>query len=216
MQINNHDSILFAMNGLSEGRILAQYLPQIREYAKKYYSPTDSLHGLAHIQRVLINAHRIHALEGGNWEIIETIIWLHDIGRSSKDQGKNHAHLSWELAESFLTQFLLPEQLCQEIRHGIIAHSFSNGEEAHSLEAQIVSDADKLDALGAIGIFRACAYQALHHQGIQQVLTHCDDKLYRLEHMMYLPSGKSLAKKRTLRIRQFHKDTLEELGDSIL
>ena len=205
------------MNVPPQGIVLSQYLPQIRDYAKQFYSSTDDLHGLAHVERVLTNAHRMHVLEGGNWALIEAIIWLHDIGRASeKEKGKNHAVLSWELATPFLAQFSLPDHILQEIQHGIIAHSFSNGEEAHSLEAQIVSDADKLDALGAIGIFRACAYQALHHQGINQVLTHCDEKLYQLEHMMYVPSGKSLAKTRTARIRQFHADILEELEDSSL
>ena len=195
-----------------QDNMLSQFLPRIRDYAKKFYSSTDDLHGLAHIQRVLTNAHRMYVLEGGNWALIEAIIWLHDIGRASeKEERKNHAILSWELATPFLAQFSLTDHILQEMRQGIIAHSFSNGEEAYSLEAQIVSDADKLDALGAIGIFRACAYQALHQQGIKQVLTHCDEKLYQLEHMMYLPSGKALAKKRTARIRQFHADILEEL-----
>ncbi|MHA1744615.1 MAG: HD domain-containing protein [Promethearchaeota archaeon] len=193
---------------------LSQCLPQIHSYAKKFYSSNDALHGLAHIQRVLTNAHRIHVLEGGNWELIETIIWLHDIGRSlEKERQKNHAILSWELASAFLTQFSLPNHILQEIRHGIVAHSFSNGENAQSLEAQIVSDADKLDALGCIGIFRACAHQALHHQGIYHVLVHFEEKLYRLEQMMYLPLGKTLAKIRTARLRQFHADILEELKE---
>ncbi|MHA2002349.1 MAG: HD domain-containing protein [Promethearchaeota archaeon] len=189
-------------------------ISKIKTFAASFYDKSDDLHGLPHIQRVLRNSHRIYSKEGGNWNLIETIIWLHDIGRRDEKLQKNHhAQYSAELAQNLFQKLKIPEDLQEKITHGILAHSFSIGGKPKFLEAKIVSDADKLDALGAVGIFRVCAYQALHHQGINEVLAHCDDKLFKLIDLMFLPTSKKIAKERVQRIRRFQQDMLEELRD---
>ena len=95
------------------------------------------------------------------------------------------------MAEEFLSQYELSKGLIEFIIEGIKAHSYSYGETAQSLESQILSDADKLDALGAIGIFRACAYQHKNENGIDSVLSHIDEKLLKLESVMYLETSRS-------------------------
>lgn len=151
--------------------IFQEYLPKIKTFAEQFYDPSDDLHGLGHVQRVLVHAKKIWEKEEGNWDIIEMIIWLHDIGRKLETKLKqNHAIISKQLAQPFLESIGLKQTVIDQILHGIVAHSFSLGIPAKSIEAKIVSDADKLDALGAIGIYRVCAYQSLHAHGIKAVI----------------------------------------------
>lgn len=189
---------------------LTENLQHIKEIARTYYHD-DDLHGWGHVLRVLENARRLHAVEGGEWVIIETLVWLHDVGRKlEKTEGKHHALLSANLAAEFLETLSIDPKLISTIVEGIMSHSFSIGGKPSTLEAKILSDADKLDAIGAIGIYRACAYQVQHGLGIQAVLDHFEEKLLILDQKMYLPAALSIAKKRIERLLQFQKDLLEE------
>ena len=78
-------------------------LDKIKEFATGHYPEFEGLHGLPNIKRVLQNARRIHAHEGGSWPLVESIIWLHDIGRKDEEKKKkNHAILSAKYAGDFL------------------------------------------------------------------------------------------------------------------
>ncbi len=187
-------------------------LPEIISFAKQNYVITDDLHGLGHVQRVMHLAQKIYEREGGSWPLICCIGWLHDIGRKNEEVNKaHHAIISGQMAKQFLAELQIAKPLIEEICQGILSHSFSIGGVARTLEAKIISDADKLDALGAVGIYRVCAYQGQRLQGIQAVVDHCDDKLFKLMDRMYLPFSQQLAKERTYRIRQFQRDLIEEL-----
>lgn len=192
--------------------ILPEDLVRIQEFAEQYYDTADDLHGLGHVQRVLTHARKIWEKEGGNWNVINAIIWLHDIGRKTEEVKKtNHAILSKKIAHPFLQSISLNSGIISQILHGIEAHSFSLGISARSLEAKIVSDADKLDALGAVGIFRVCAYQATYHHGIKAVIAHSYKKLFQLKSQLYLPTSQSFGEIRTNRIQQFITDLEHEL-----
>jgi len=197
---------------------LIEFMPKIKEFAIKHYPEFEGLHGLPHIKRVLQNARRIHAHEGGggSWPLIESIVWLHDIGRiDEKKKKKNHAIISAKSAGDFLKTLNLSSQDIQEIRHGILGHSYSMGGKPQTLEAQITSDADKLDALGAVGIFRVCAYQGQKNLGISEVIAHLDEKILKLENQMFLDYSKILAKDRTKIIIDFKKQLQDELTEYI-
>lgn len=183
----------------------------IEKFAREHYS-NDDLHGIGHVLRVLENAKKIHAIEEGNWQIIEIIVWLHDIGRSREEiEKKHHATLSNEMSMEFLHTSSIDDATIKLISEGILQHSFSVGGIAQSIEAKIVSDADKLDALGAIGIFRTCAYQHDHNQGINDVLAHFHEKLYKLPGKMYLEESKKIAQSRIAVLRDYEKNTIHEL-----
>jgi len=196
---------------------LIPFIPKIKEYATEFYLEFDGLHGLPHIKRVLQNARRIHAHEGGSWPLIESIVWLHDIGRIDEEKKKkNHAILSAKSAGDFLKSSLnFSSQDIQEIRHGILGHSYSMGGKPQTLEAQITSDADKLDALGAVGIFRVCAYQGQKKLGISEVIAHIDEKILKLENQMFLDFSKKIAKERTKIILDFKKQLQDELTEYV-
>jgi uncharacterized protein len=190
---------------------LIPFIPKIKEYAKKHYPEFEGLHGLPHVKRVLQNAQRIHGHEGGSWPLIECIIWLHDIGRIDEiKKKKNHAILSAKSSGEFLKSLKFSSQDIQEIRHGILGHSYSMGGRPQTLEAQIASDADKLDALGAVGLFRVCAYQGQKGSGIPEVIAHINEKILKLESRMFLDFSKEIAHERSSFILEFKKRIEEE------
>jgi uncharacterized protein len=190
---------------------LTQFIPKIKEFATEHYPEFDGLHGLPHVKRVIQNAQRIHAHEGGSWPLIECIVWLHDIGRIDEvKKKKNHAILSGKSAGEFLKTLNFSSQDIQEIRHGILGHSYSMGGKPQTLEAQIASDADKLDALGAVGLFRVCAYQGQKNFGIPEVMAHIDEKILKLESRMFLDYSKGIAHERSSFILEFKKRIEEE------
>ena len=197
----------------SQKQFLTHNLEKIKEFSISFYDPKEDLHGLSHIQRVITHAKLIWEKEGGNWDLIEAIIWLHDIGRKNElVEKRNHAILSKEAADQFLHKIKCPLEISAHISHGILAHSFSLGETARTIEAKIVSDADKLDALGAIGIYRVCAYQSKFGRGMKEVVQHFHDKILKLKKQMYLETSTHFAQIRTDRVLQFIEDLDDELN----
>ncbi|MCP4760917.1 MAG: HD domain-containing protein [archaeon] len=164
-------------------------------YARKIMS-NDDLHGIGHIERVIINSKKIALIEGGNPFIIFFSAWLHDIGRIKKLKlDKNHGEISAELVQNFIVDKNLNispyEQ--EKIIGCIESHSFSSGKKQEFLEAKILSDADKLDALGGIGIYRASSYQNINGTGIKGLIKHFNVKLLKLSEKMQTQTGKKLA-----------------------
>ena len=96
------------------------------------------------------------------------------------------------------------------IIHSIRAHSFSNEQLARTLEAKILSDADKLDALGAIGIFRTIGFTLENNGGIDQVIEHLENKILRLKEQMFLDYSKMVAERRHKTVLDFYTKLKEE------
>lgn len=192
-------------------QILQEKLPQIRLYCKLNLD-VDDLHGLGHVERVLSLARTIQITEGGDPALMEALVWFHDIGRKSEEaQQLHHAIISANMARTFLEPFQITPSTLDAISQAIKSHSFSIGGKPTIIEAQILSDADKIDAMGAVGIYRACVFQAGNRNGIQNVLAHIDEKLLKLKDLMILPTSKQLAQNRTQKLLEFKKSLLDEL-----
>lgn len=191
---------------------LERKMKEIITFAKDFYDSNDDLHGLGHINRVLVHSKKIWRKEGGEWPIIESIIWLHDIGRNQEKKfAENHAILSEKLAKPYLIRLGLNQDLISQISHGIISHSYSVGIKPRSIEAKIVSDADKIDALGAVGIFRVCAFQANNEEGIKEVIAHYYDKLEILQNQLYLDASIEIGIERTEILKNFIENLKNEV-----
>lgn len=116
----------------------------------------DPAHELAHVKRVVAAARRLAESEGADLEVVVPAAWLHDCVTVPKDS-RHRSVASTEaaaLAGNFLHDVGYPRALIPQVRHAIEAHSFSAGIAPETLEARVVQDADRLDALGAIGIAR--------------------------------------------------------------
>ena len=125
---------------------------------------------------------------------------------------RNHAEISAEMSKEFLFSkgFSLVKDDINNIIHSIRAHSFSNEIIARTLEAKILSDADKLDALGAIGIFRTIGFTLENKGGIIQIIEHLENKILKLKNQMSLEYSKSISKDRHNSVLEFYNKLKKE------
>ncbi|MBN1259394.1 MAG: HD domain-containing protein [Anaerolineae bacterium] len=186
------------------------------EQAQALYAGSDSVHDFDHILRVLQLAERIAALEGADSSVVRTAALLHDWGRAEAESlGEDHAAFAAGRARRFLQD--AESAWVEAVVHAIAAHRFRTLPAPQTLEAQCLFDADKLDALGAVGVARAFAYGGAHNQRLWAPLdsvdrarwdTEGDDpsshtpvhefvvKLSRLKERLYTSSGRAIADER--------------------
>jgi uncharacterized protein len=142
-------------------------MPTIEE-ARQWYPDADPVHGFDHVLRVYRLAERLARLEGADEQIVLAAVLLHDAQGGSAGQAASrldHQHASAEFAGQVLMAEGWPEARIAAVQHCIRAHRFRDQrEQPATLEAQVLFDADKLDAIGAIGVARAVAYAALAGQ----------------------------------------------------
>ena len=119
-------------------------------------SESDAAHDNAHIARVVANAKKLAKEEKARLEIVVPAAWLHDCVTLAKNSAERPlaSRLAAEKAGQYLRQSSYPAEYIPDIVHAIAAHSFSAQIEPETLEARVVQDADRLDAIGAIGIAR--------------------------------------------------------------
>lgn len=189
----------------------------------------DAAHDQAHIQRVVNSAIRLAEIEQADLNIVVPAAWLHDCVVVAKDspQRSQASRLAAETAVSYLQSIDYPNQYLDGIAHAIEAHSFSAGIATRTIEAQVVQDADRLDAIGAIGIARCFMVgNAMGTAIYNENDPFCaerppDDRHYSVDHFyaklftlvgtMKTEAGHIEAKRRT----QFMRDFLVQLGTEI-
>ena len=133
------------------------------EEARSYYGNHDAVHDFDHVLRVLALAERIGQAEGADMEVMRTAVLLHDVGRAQADtDGLDHAALGAAQVREILAG--QPSAKVEAVAHAVAAHRYRADAEPETLEAQVLFDADKLDAIGAVGIARAFAYGGAHGQ----------------------------------------------------
>lgn len=193
----------------------------------------DPSHDFAHIERVLESARILSAQEGGNWQVIEPAVWLHDLVNLPKDHldRQKASVLSAEEAIQHLREMgLVDEALLKQIYHAIAAHSFSAGIPAETLEAQIVQDADRLDSLGCLGMMRTFAVSGALKRPLfdpqdpfavqrdlddtQYALDHFEVKLFRIAETLHTKTARQMAKERVDFMRAFQAQLKKELYPS--
>lgn len=133
------------------------------EIARQYYAEHDAAHGFDHVLRVLHLAERIAREEGADLEVVRAAALLHDTGRADEQRtGVCHAQASAEKARAILRG--RPPERVEAVAQAIAQHRFRGAGGPSSLEAQVLFDADKLDAIGAIGVARAYAVAGQQQQ----------------------------------------------------
>ncbi len=197
----------------------------LKREAKEYFSEDFSGHDYLHSLRVLENAVALQLHEGGDLYLISLAAILHDF---------DDAKLSPENDGSMLNTIRMlkligeDEATIEAVRNIIESVSFSKGKEANGIEAKIVQDADRLDAIGAIGIARCFAYGGNHERPIyydndfladrkkdsDSSIGHFYHKLLRIEDKMQTKTGKALAERRTEFLKCFLSEFLSELNNN--
>ena len=156
---------------------------------------------------------------------------LHDVGSDKKDHSSDpkqeKKNMGRQAIENFLDSIGLDEKRKQEVLYAIDVHRYSRGIVPVTLEARILQDADRLDALGAVGIARVF----LTGGALGREMYHPDDpfcktrepddgrwnldhfykKLLKLEAGMHTKSARKLAEKRTIVLKRYLSDLEEEI-----
>jgi uncharacterized protein len=190
----------------------------------------DPGHGPAHLERVVATALRLAEEEGARPDVVLPAAWLHDcvhVAKDSPDRARA-SRLAADRALGFLEAAGYPRACLPDVRHAIEAHSYSAGILPCTLEAKVVQDADRLDALGAIGIARCisvgaalgrplydpadpfCKARAPDDRGAS--VDHFYIKLLKLAGTMQTAAGRREAERRTEFIRAFIAELETEIG----
>ena len=203
-------------------------LDSIKKDIKKIMR-NDSAHDFDHVMRVYNNAKNLCKKEKANEKLVLCSVLLHDIVSYPKSdkRSKNSSIDSAKKAKTILKKYNLSENEIMIICDAIRDHSFSHNKTPATLEGKILQDADRLDALGAIGVARVFATGgSLMRPFYNSVDPFCkkrnpDDKtwtvdhffakLLKLESLMNTKSGKIEAKKRTRVLKDFLKQLKQEI-----
>jgi len=206
---------------------------QVQAIARKQMKGDTGSHGWDHAQRVWRLCQHIGAREGADMSVLELAAFLHDIGRATETSSGGkvcHARAGADLALVILEKQGLGREMIDQVVHCIATHRF-RGENTRpqSLEARVLFDADKLDALGAVGVGRAFLFAGevgarLHNPEMDIARTRAytrEDtafrefsvKLKKIKDRMLTVTGRQMAEERHLfMVRFFDRLDREVLG----
>jgi uncharacterized protein len=189
----------------------------------------DGSHDLAHILRVFKNAMRIQASESGDGRILAAAVLLHDcvaVEKSSPLRAQASA-LAADKASGVLAGLGWSKDDIAAVAHAILTHSFSANIAPETLEAKILQDADRLDAIGMVGAGRcfyiggrmaSSLYDPLDPAGNERplddrryVIDHFQTKLFKLADGFKTAAGRALAAERDKRLRDFLDAFMDEI-----
>lgn len=168
----------------------------MQQYEKKFHeiiskqAVADPAHDINHIRRVVRSAKTFAELENADLQVVIPAAWLHDcvaVAKDSPDRAKASTMAAIH-ATGLLRQMAYPEQYYEAIEHAIKAHSFSAGITPVTIEAMVVQDADRIDAIGAIGTARCMMVAGIMNSSLYaEEDPFCDqrepdDKAYAVDH----------------------------------
>jgi len=203
--------------------------PEIYNEVKKWMRKNDPAHDFEHVLRVYETAKMICTEEKANKKLVLYSVLLHDIAAFPKNdkRSKISSTKSSKEAKKILKKFSFPDEEIKIISNAIEDHSFSKHKKPTSLEGKILQDADRLDAIGAIGIARTFAVGGSENRPFYKksdpfcsirnpndqnwTLDHFYKKLLVIESKMNTKSGKKEAKRRTKILRRFLTDLKREI-----
>ena len=189
----------------------------------------DSAHDFEHIMRVYKNAQKICRKENANKKLVLSAALLHDIVSYPKSdkRSKTSSIESAKKSEKILEKYDFSQNEIKIISEAISEHSFSQNKKPSTIEGQILQDADRLDAIGAIGIARVFATGGSLKRPFYNIedpfckdrspndktwtVDHFYQKLLKLESLMNTKTGKVEAKKRTKVLKDFLKQLKQEI-----
>lgn len=189
----------------------------------------DGAHDPAHIHRVFRNALRIQSEEGGEGRILVASVLLHDCVSVEKNSPlrSSASRLAAEKASALLEAMGWSAGDRAAVAHAVEAHSFSANIEPLTLEAKILQDADRLDAIGMIGAARCFYIAGRLGSGLYDMLDplaenrplddknfaidHFPAKLFRLADGFKTETGRNLARERHQRLQLVLDQLISEI-----
>ena len=208
---------------------MEQLVQNATKFIKEIFQNDFSGHDFFHSMRVYRTAINIAEAEHADLEVVALAALLHDVDdrklspmTAEKKENAARFMCSQNVSESEI------RQVCQIIDE--VSFKGTDSVRPSTPEGKCVQDADRLDALGAIGIARTFAYGGSHHRAIHDPelppltamnqaqyyssnstsLNHFYEKLFLLEDMMNTETGKAIARKRTQYMQEFVDEFLSE------
>lgn len=210
-------------------RLRRDWEPRFIEFLDGHADP-DPAHGIVHLKRVVATALRLAQEEGARIEVVLPAAWLHDcvnVPKNSPDRPRA-SRIAAEHAVRFLKAAGYAPQFLDGIAHAIEAHSFSAGVPPRTVEARVVQDADRLDAIGAIGLARCIAVGTALGRPLYApedpfcenrepddrgaAVDHFYTKLLKLAGTMQTGAGRREAARRTEFLETFLRQLRSEIG----
>lgn len=199
-------------------------IQNIIAFVKDQLKDAEAGHNWSHIERVWKLSKKIAEIEGGNLKIVELSALLHDIADPKFHNGDEN--LALEISRNFLETQAVSEEEIEAVLYIIKNISFKNRGDFQgepSKELQIVQDADRLDAIGAIGIARTFHFGGFKNNPIYDpeikpnlemtkeeykksegtTINHFYEKLLLLKDLMNTETGRKIAEKRHQFMLQF-------------
>lgn len=190
----------------------------------------DVAHDIEHIRRVVANAKQLARAEDARLDVVVPAAWLHDCVAVPKDSPDRSRASRLAAAEALrlLREWGVDDDRLPDIAHAIEAHSFSAGIAPRTVEAGVLQDADRLDAIGAVGLARCLMLGAelgrpfyvpadpfcerREPDDLASSIDHFYTKLLGLAAMFKTSAGRAEATRRTETLHRFLADLRHELG----
>ncbi len=194
----------------------AEKLTEIKAFVFRLFHDDVTGHDDNHMQRVAEWSRLLAVKEGADPFLSEVAGWLHDVGDDKLFASKEEAIKE---RDELLRNLHFSERDITYIHHAIETVSFRKGKTPDTLLGKVVQDADRLDAIGAIGIARTFAFggaknQPLYRKEGGSSFSHFHEKLLLLKDKMNTPSGREEADRRHQFmeefINQFNRETASE------
>ncbi|WJH39490.1 HD domain-containing protein [Aliirhizobium terrae] len=189
----------------------------------------DGSHDIAHTLRVFKNAMRIHATEGGDGRVLAAAVLLHDCVSVEKNSPlrAQASRLAAEKASAILGDMGWDKAAVEAVAHAITTHSFSANLPPETLEAKILQDADRLDAIGMVGAARCFYIAGRMASGLYDpvdplakerplddksfAIDHFEVKLFKLADGFQTAAGRAFAQERHERLVKIRDMFLDEI-----
>ena len=189
---------------------LERAIEAAKEYIEALFAGNSGGHGADHTLRVYRNAMAIAEGEICDPDIVALAALLHDADDHKLFDTKDNAN-----ARAFLKGQNIPEEMADRICAAVNSVSFSQnrGKRPETIEGKIVQDADRLDAIGAVGVARTFAYGGEHGRSLDDSIAHFHEKLLLLKDEMNTKTGKRLAEERHAFLLAFLAEYQKEMEE---
>ncbi len=189
-------------------RLQQHILQTTRKYVLEMMAANDAAHDMAHIDRMVKTARLLAQQTGADLFRTQMLALLHEL-----EDDKLASNVGSSSVETMLSQLQLRQEDIAFLLRGIPYISYRKHPKLEMdipLEIRIVQDADRMDAMGAVGIARTFAYGGAKGRDLRESLQHFDEKLLKLYDLLTVPEAKEMAKSRHEFLKAFYHQFTEE------
>jgi len=206
-----------------------EWIEAVKSHAERLFQGARGSHDWEHTLRVCRLCQQIGPAEGADMDVLMAAAYLHDIGRCYQDSSNGevcHAEKGAQMARPIVEGLSLSPEQKNNILHSVRSHRFRGTQGPETLEARVLFDADKLDAIGAVGVARAFLFAGevgarLHNpdMNVEEARPYSIDdtgyrefkvKLSKVKDRILTRQGRKLAKARHEFMLKFFRRFLKE------